>query len=74
MIAALFAITASGPGELSLDRRSWGTPWAIAALGSGVAAGYAMMELSNRTPEPEPQAAEAGNGQPAEEPAPASAN
>jgi putative oxidoreductase len=75
MIAALFAITAGGPGELSLDRRSWGTPWAIAAVGAGVAAGYAMIELSNRTPAPEPEPqAEAGNGQPAGEPQAASAN
>jgi putative oxidoreductase len=78
MTAALFAITASGPGALSVDRRTWGTPWAIAALGSGVAAGYGMMELSKRTPAPEQQSAPggngSGNGQPAEEPQPVSAN
>jgi putative oxidoreductase len=73
MMAALFAITASGPGELSIDRRSWGTPWAIAALASGAAGAFAMMELSNRTPEPEPTAADGdGNGQPVAEPQPVS--
>ena len=66
MLAALFAITAGGPGAFSLDRRSWGTPWAIAALASGAAGAYAMLELAKRTPEPEP-AAPTGNGQPAAE-------
>ena len=37
MTTALFAITAAGPGALSVDRRNWGTPWALAALASGVA-------------------------------------
>src|SRR3954470_10646257 len=27
LTAALFAITASGPGDPSLDRRVWGVPW-----------------------------------------------
>jgi putative oxidoreductase len=67
MSAALFAITASGPGSLSVDRRDWGTPWALAALGAGVAGGYGMMELSKRTPEPEPAPA-TSNGQPVPEP------
>ena len=56
MTTALFAITAAGPGAMSVDRRSWGTPWALAAIASGVAGGFAMMELSKRTPEPEPGA------------------
>ncbi len=67
MTTALFAITAAGPGALSVDRRTWGTPWALAAIASGVAGGFAMMELSNRTPAPEPEA-ETANGQPAPEP------
>ena len=40
MTAALFAITASGPGTPSLDRRVWGTPWALAALAAGAAGGF----------------------------------
>jgi putative oxidoreductase len=72
MTTALFALTAAGPGPLSVDRRTWGTPWALAAIAAGVGGGFAMMELSNRTPEPEPEAT-ASNGQPAAEPV-ASAN
>jgi len=68
MIAAAFAITASGPGALSVDRRIWGTPWALAALGAGIAGGFAAMEYSNRQPEPEPAP------EPAPEPETASAN
>jgi len=74
MTAALFAITAGGPGDFSVDRRTWGTPWASAALAGGVAAAYGMMELSNRTPEPEQQEPAPGNGQPAAEAQPVSAN
>src|SRR3954447_21323674 len=29
MTAAVFAITASGPGSLALDQREWGTGWAL---------------------------------------------
>src|SRR4051812_6478904 len=36
MTAAAFAITASGPGPLAVDRRKWGTPWALAALAAGI--------------------------------------
>jgi hypothetical protein len=72
MTTALFALTAAGPGPLSVDRRTWGTPWALAAIAGGVGGGFAMMELSKRTPEPEPEAT-AANGQPAAEPV-ASAN
>lgn len=58
MTTALFAITASGPGALALDRREWGTGWAIVALAAGVAGGFAAIEYSNRQPEPEPAAPE----------------
>ena len=53
LVAALFAITAGGPGAFSIDRRSWGTPWALAALAGGAAGAYAMLELAKRTPEPD---------------------
>src|SRR4051794_26114975 len=44
MTAAAFAITASGPGSPSIDRRVWGTPWAVLGLGAGIAGGYAAMK------------------------------
>jgi putative oxidoreductase len=53
MMAALFAITASGPGALALDRRQWGPAWAMAALAAGVGGGMAMVKLGERFPEPE---------------------
>src|SRR3954453_4188964 len=43
MTAAAFAVTASGPGPLSLDRRVWGTPWALAAVASGIGGGFAAV-------------------------------
>ena len=48
MSASAFAITASGPGPLSLDRRVWGTPWAIAALAAGIGGGFAAMKYGER--------------------------
>jgi putative oxidoreductase len=47
MTAALFAITASGPGSFALDRREWGTAWALAALGAGIAGGYGAIMYSD---------------------------
>jgi len=44
MVAGLFAITASGPGALAIDRREWGTPWAIAALAGGIGGGFAAIK------------------------------
>src|SRR5690242_2093734 len=40
MTAAAFAITASGPGPLSLDRRVWGTAWGVASVAAGIGGGY----------------------------------
>jgi putative oxidoreductase len=48
MTTALFAITASGPGSFALDRRDWGTAWALAALGAGIAGGYGAIAYSDR--------------------------
>jgi putative oxidoreductase len=53
LMAAVFAITASGPGAFALDRRTWGTPWAIAQLAAGVGGGLAMTRLVASKPEPE---------------------
>jgi putative oxidoreductase len=67
MVAALFAITASGPGSPSLDRREWGTGWAIAELAAGLAGAAAMLKYAD-------QGAAAEKQQPAREPAPEPAN
>jgi putative oxidoreductase len=58
LTAALFAITASGPGSLSLDRREWGAGWAALAIASGVAGAYGMLEVAKRQPEPPASAPE----------------
>jgi putative oxidoreductase len=59
LMASTFAITASGPGAFSVDRRQWGTGWALAALAAGVGGGLAMVKLAERAGEPE---ASAGSG------------
>jgi putative oxidoreductase len=46
LMAAVFAITAAGPGALSVDRRSWGAGWAIAQLAAGVGGGLAMIKYA----------------------------
>ena len=67
LIAAAFMITADGPGALSLDRRVWGTRWALAELAAGVAGAFAMLKFADQgapaetdqtqSPDPEPVAA-----------------
>lgn len=53
LMAAVFAITASGPGALAIDRRNWGTGWALAQLAAGVGGGLAMVKYAQSQPEPE---------------------
>ncbi len=52
LIGAAFAVTEAGPGLLSVDgllgRRRRGVGWAVAELVVGVAAGAAVVALSNR--------------------------
>src|SRR3954465_14782705 len=48
MTASAFAITASGPGPLSLDRRVGGPPGALPARAAGVGGGYAAMKYGER--------------------------
>jgi putative oxidoreductase len=55
LTAALFAITADGPGALALDSKRAGTGWAIASLAAGVAGGLAVAKLGTRAPEQEPE-------------------
>ena len=69
LIAALFAITADGPGALALDRREWGTGWAVAELVAGLAGATAMLKFADQgapaespaeqqqTPDPQPATA-----------------
>jgi putative oxidoreductase len=47
-IAALFAITAGGPGSCALDRREWGTGWAIAELAAAAAGAAAMLKFADQ--------------------------
>src|SRR3954452_9829472 len=48
LVGARFAIVAEGPGSLSLDRRKWGTGWALAALAAGVGGGLAMLKYGDQ--------------------------
>jgi putative oxidoreductase len=48
LMAALFAITAEGPGALALDRREWGTGWAVAELAAGLAGAAAMLKFADQ--------------------------
>jgi putative oxidoreductase len=55
LTAAMFAITAAGPGALAVDSEHAGTGWAFAALAGGIAAGLAVAKLGTR-PAPEAEA------------------
>jgi putative oxidoreductase len=55
LMAAVFAITAEGPGAFSLDRRRWGTGWAIAQLVAGAGGALAMVKFSDRQAPVDPQ-------------------
>jgi putative oxidoreductase len=50
LTAALFAITAAGPGVLALDEERAGLGWAIAELAAGVAGGLAVAKFGSRAP------------------------
>jgi putative oxidoreductase len=57
LIATAFALTAAGPGPWSVDaargRDRWGTPWAVAALGAGLAGSAAAVAYGQRQSEPD---------------------
>jgi putative oxidoreductase len=59
LMASVFAITAAGPGALSVDRRQWGTAWAIAQLVAGAGGALAMVKLTERQ---HAQGAQQGSG------------
>jgi putative oxidoreductase len=46
LMAAVFAITAEGPGSFSVDRRKWGTAWALAELAAGVGGALALAKFA----------------------------
>jgi putative oxidoreductase len=56
LMAAVFAITAAGPGALALDRREWGTGWALAQLAAGVGGGLALIKYAESTSPADAQA------------------
>jgi putative oxidoreductase len=56
LMASVFAITAAGPGALSVDRRQWGTAWATAQLAAGVGGALAMARFSESQGEEPPEA------------------
>ena len=45
LAALLFAITADGPGNPSLEKREWGVGWALAELAAGIGGGLAMIKF-----------------------------
>jgi putative oxidoreductase len=56
LIATVFALTSAGPGPWSIDgargRERWGTPWALAALGAGLAGSAAAVAYGQSQDEP----------------------
>jgi putative oxidoreductase len=55
LIATLFALSADGPGKLSVDAavgtRRWGVGWAVLALAAGAAGAYGVVKLGERNAE-----------------------
>jgi putative oxidoreductase len=68
LMASVFAITAAGPGSFALDRRRWGTGWAIAQLAAGAGGALAMVKLSERMTAQEPETSTGRFTQPAATP------
>src|SRR4051812_21860325 len=67
LLAALFAITAAGPGTAALDEGHAGTSWAFAEFAAGVLGAEALLRFAAAQPEPEAapdaqQAADVSNG------------
>jgi putative oxidoreductase len=55
LLAALFAITAAGPGAAALDEGHAGTGWAFAEFAAGVLGAEALLRFAGAQPEPEPE-------------------
>jgi putative oxidoreductase len=66
LMAALFAITAAGPGTAALDEGHTGAGWALAEFAAGLIASEAILRFADSRPAPAAdaqQAAEAASGQ-----------
>jgi putative oxidoreductase len=77
LLAALFAITAAGPGLASVDGDSRsGTAWALAEFGAGLAGAAAILKWGDQSGQdaPEEGFTPAGTGNSAGAPEPAAAN
>jgi putative oxidoreductase len=56
LMAALFAITAAGPGTLAVDEGHAGTAWAFAEFAAGLLGAEALLRLTAGQDEPPPEA------------------
>jgi putative oxidoreductase len=76
LLAALFAITAAGPGTAALDEGHAGTGWAIAEFAAGLIGSEAILRLAGKQAVPAQDAQEAmapASGQAEPQPAGATA-
>jgi putative oxidoreductase len=73
LLAALFAITAAGPGTAALDESRTGAGWAIAEFAAGLAASEAILRLADSRPAPAQDAQDAMAVASAQTPEPAGA-
>jgi len=73
LLAALFAITAAGPGTGALDESHAGTAWAVAEFAAGLLGSEAVLRFAGSQPAPAADAGEAMDAASGREPAPAGA-
>jgi len=73
LLAALFAITAAGPGTGALDEGHAGTAWAVAEFAAGLLGSEAVLRFAGSQPAPAADAGEAMDAASGREPAPAGA-
>jgi putative oxidoreductase len=73
LLAALFAITADGPGTGALDEGHTGPGWALAEFAAGVLASEAILRFADSRPAPAQNAQDAMDTASARTPEPAGA-
>jgi putative oxidoreductase len=73
LLAALFAITAAGPGTAALDEGHAGTGWALAEFAAGLLGAEAILRLADSQPAPAANAQDAMETASAQTPEPAGA-
>ena len=73
LLAALFAITAAGPGTGALDEGHAGTGWAVAEFAVGLLGSEAILRFAGSPPAPAPDVQEAMDTASGREPEPAGA-